>query len=93
MNRLKFVQLRAENKDDCVTFEQLMRQYIQELDSHRNRTTPTDFMEKWIKSIIQIQGDSDRYLELCYDDKMLIGFLYGKIDRPEHKGFIKVGYG
>lgn len=93
MNRLKFVQLQAKNRDDCASFEQLMRKYIKELDSHQNLTTPTDFIEKWIKSIIQIQGDGDRHLELCYNDKTLIGFLYGKIDHPEHKGFIKVGYG
>ena len=66
MNRLKFFQLQAENKEDCASFEQLMRQYAKELDSHQNRTTPPDFIEKWIKSIVQIQGDSDRHLELCY---------------------------
>lgn len=43
--------------------------------------------------MINIQGDDDRHLELCYDGDTLIGFLYGKIDRPEHRGFIKVGYG
>lgn len=93
MNRLTFVQLYAEDKENCATFEQLMWQYNKELDEHQSRITPIDFIEKWIKSIIQIQGDNDRHLELCYDDKTLIGFLYGKIDRPEHKGFIKVGYG
>lgn len=93
MNRLTFVQLCAENKDNCVVFEQLMWQYTKELDEHRNRTTSADFIVKWIKSIIQMQGDSDRHLELCYDGNTLIGFLYGKVDRPEHKGFIKIGYG
>ena len=93
MNRLTFVQLHADEKENCAAFERLMRQYSKELDEHQYRTTPSDFITKWIKSIIQMQGDSDRHLELCYDDKALIGFLYGKIDRPEHKGFIKVGYG
>lgn len=93
MNRLTFVQLYAEDKENCATFEQLMWQYNKELDEHQSRITPIDFIEKWIKIIIQIQGDNDRHLELCYDDKTLIGFLYGKIDRPEHNGFIKVGYG
>ena len=93
MNRLTFVQLCAENQDSCAAFEELMWQYANELDRHHNRTTPTDFIAKWIKSIIDIQGDSDRHLELCYDDHTLIGFLYGKVDHPEHKGYIKVGYG
>lgn len=93
MNRLTFVQLCAENKDTCAAFEQLMWQYARELDEHQSRTTPTDFIAKWIKSMIQMQGDNDRHLELCYDNKTRIGFLYGKIDHPEHKGFIKAGYG
>lgn len=93
MNRLTFIQLCAENKDNCVVFEQLMWQYTKELDKYQDRTTPTNFIAKWIDSIIQIQGDSDRHLELCYDNRTLIGFLYGKIDHPEHKGYTKVGYG
>lgn len=93
MNRLTFIQLCAENKDNCVVFEQLMWQYTKELDKYQDRTTPTDFIAKWIDSIIQIQGDRDRHLELCYDNRTLIGFLYGKIDHPEHKGYTKVGYG
>lgn len=43
--------------------------------------------------MINVQGDIDRHLELCYVENNLIGFLYGKIDHPEHKGYIKVGYG
>lgn len=93
MNRLTFVQLYAEDKENCAAFKQLMRQYAKELDEHQKRITPTDCIEKWIKSIIQMQGDNDRHLELCYDDKTPVGFMYGKIDRLEHKGFVKVGYG
>lgn len=93
MNKLTFVQLYAENKDTCAIFEQLMWQYTDELEEHRDRKTPTDVIARWIKSIIQMQGERDRHLELCYDGSTLIGFLYGKVDHPEHKGFIKVGYG
>ena len=64
-----------------------------ELDSHQNRTTPKEILVKWANSMINIQGDIDRHLELCYDGDSLIGFLYGKIDHPNHKGFIKIGYG
>ncbi len=40
-----------------------------------------------------MQGPHDRHLELCYDGDSLVGFWYGKVDHPEHKGFIKPGYG
>lgn len=93
MNRLTFVQLHAENQNNCTIFEQLMWLYAKELDEHGKRTTPTEFIAKWIRSIIRMQGDQNRHLELCYDGEMLIGFLYGKIDHLEHKGFIKAEYG
>lgn len=93
MDRLTFVQLYADNKTDCAIFKRLMRRYAKELDEHQNQTTSTVSVTKWVKSIIQMQGDSDRHLELCFDNNKPVGFLYGKVDRPEHKGFIKVGYG
>ena len=93
MSRLTFVPLNAADKEACTVFARLMRQYERELDEHRNRTTPTDLIAQWIQSIIQIQGDPDHHLELCYDMNTLIGFLYGKVDPPGHRGFIKAGYG
>lgn len=66
-----------------------MRQYAKELEEHQDRIIPADFIAKRIESIIQMQGHNDRHLELCYDDKTLIGFWYGKIDRSEHKGFMR----
>ncbi len=70
-----------------------MRQHAKELEEHQDRIIPADFIAKRIKSITQMQGDNHRYLELCYDDKTLVGFLHGKIDRSEHKGFVKAGFG
>lgn len=67
--------------------------YGVELDNHQNRNTPKDILTKWAESMINIQGEHDRHLKLCYDSNNLIGFLYGKIDHPDHKGYIKVGYG
>lgn len=93
MKKLTFIQLKPENEQLCRAFEQLMRMYAKEVDQHQNRTTPAEVITKWISSIIRVQGDKDRHLELCYNDKMLIGFLYGKKDHTEHKGFIKPGYG
>lgn len=74
-------------------FKRLVLLYGAELDIHQNRNTSKDIWIKWANSMLNIQGETDRHLELCYDGESLIGFLYGKIDRPEHKGFIKVGYG
>ena len=71
----------------------LMYAYAKELDEHGDDPMPEGLLQKWIKSIISMQGPSDRHLELCYDGETLIGFLYGKIDHEDHKGFIKPGYG
>lgn len=92
-NRLTFTQLISGNEELCGKFRLLMYSYIKELNEHTNRPLPAEFQEKWISSIIAMQGPSDRHLELCYADGMLVGFLYGKIDHKDHKGFIKPGYG
>lgn len=93
MNHLIFKTIDTKNNVDVKTFDMLMRKYMKELDENENNVTPQDFLTKWINSIIAIQGDSDRHLEYCYDGNELIGFLYGKIDHPEHNGFKKIGYG
>ncbi|MBE6885194.1 MAG: GNAT family N-acetyltransferase [Ruminococcaceae bacterium] len=89
---LKFTQLTADNTALCSLFEQLMRPYSDELDAD-TEPLPAGFLSKWVNSIIAMQGPVDRHLELCYDEETLIGFLYGKIDHEDHRGFIKPGYG
>lgn len=93
MEKLKFIQLEAANSEMCETFEILMRQYMAELEEHDEHPLPRDILDKWIKSIIAMQGPHDRHLEFCYYGDILIGFLYGKIDHEDHNGFIKPGYG
>ncbi len=91
---LTYLQLNSETENSIKEeFKNLVLLYGAELDSHQNRTTPKEILSKWAYSMINIQGDNDRYLLLCYDGDNLIGFMYGKIDHPEHKGYIKVGYG
>ena len=91
---IKYTQLNSKsNEEQKQEFERLVLLYGAELDTHQNRTTPKEILSKWAKSMITVQGDKDRHLELCYDGDILIGFLYGKIDHPDHKGYIKVGYG
>ncbi|MDD4164618.1 MAG: GNAT family N-acetyltransferase [Eubacteriales bacterium] len=93
MKELKFIQLQKDNDEHCKLFENLMIPYMKELDEHKNRVTPEDFVFKFTHSILKMQGPYDRHLELCYDNEKLIGFLYGKVDREGHKGFIKPGFG
>lgn len=91
---IKYIKLNSNSSGlHKQAFKKLVLLYGAELDSHQNRATPEEILTKWANSMINIQGDADRHLELCYDGDSLIGFLYGKIDHPDHKGYIKVGYG
>lgn len=94
MINIKYLKLNSNSSElHKQDFERLVLLYGAELDSHQNRNTPKDILIKWANSMINIQGEADRHLELCYDGDSIIGFLYGKIDHPDHKGYIKVGYG
>ena len=92
-NQIKYVQVCADNEELCKAFKSLMIPYSAELDAHSDKPLPTELLLKWINSIIAMQGSRDRHLELCYVGDNLVGFLYGKIDHEDHKGFIKPGYG
>lgn len=91
--QIKYVQVYADNAENCKVYESLMYEYIDEMNEHSERPLPKEFQQKWVNSIIAMQGPTDRHLELCYVGEMPIGFLYGKIDHEDHKGFIKPGYG
>ena len=93
MKQLRYVQIEKENEEHYLLLESLMIPYFEELDVHQNRTTSKDFVLKFIKGIQSMQGPYDRHLELCYAGEKLIGFLYGKVDHEDHKGFIKPGFG
>lgn len=91
--KLTNIPFNKQNTAHHALLEELILPYAAELDTHANRKTPTEFLQKWVQSIIRIHGDLDRHLEFCYDGDTLVGFLYGKVDHPDHKGFIKVGWG
>jgi ribosomal protein S18 acetylase RimI-like enzyme len=101
MKGLKFIGLHKGNEKHCAEFKSLFGEYFAEQCEHnpKLRVSPNphytfeEFLQKWLNSIIDIQGDSDRHLELCYDSEHLIGFLYGKVDHEDHNGFIKPGWG
>ncbi len=90
MNEIEFAKL---NNDNISIFRNFMLLYAQELDRHQNRNTTEELVSKWSESIINLLGEKERFLELCTIDGTPIGFIYGKIDRPHHKGFIKTGSG
>ena len=92
-NQIKYVRVFAQNQEVCTAFRALMTSYMEELDAHSDNPLPMNLLPKWIDSIIAMQGPSDRHTELCYVGGNLIGFLYGKVDHEDHKGFIKPGYG
>lgn len=90
MDKLIFTSVTEENRK---FFHSLMQRYAKELDEHQNRNTDSKVLERWTDSIIEKQYDTQRCLKLCYDEAKIIGFLYGKIDQPDDKGFKKAGFG
>ncbi len=93
MEGLSFIPLRSDDPKSCDIFRPLMRAYSAELAMHEAFPLTETETEKWIDSIIRLQGPSDRHLEICKQNGKPIGFFYGKIDHPEHRGYKKVGYG
>ncbi len=90
MYELKF---NSVTENDRALFHSLMQRYAAELDEHQHRSTPPDIMTEWTNSIIDKQFDTGRCLRLCYDGTDIIGFLYGKIDQAEDKGYKRIGHG
>ena len=90
MEKVKFASVTEENK---VIFHNLMQMYAKELDAHQGRNTDAEILKKWTESIIEKQFLEGRCLKLCVLKSKIIGFLYGKIDREEDKGFKKIGWG
>lgn len=79
--------------DNYTTFQDYMIQYAKELDEHQGRNTDSEILKRWTNSIAEKQFDKGGCLKLCCYGAETIGFLYGKIDQPDDKGFKKVGYG
>lgn len=87
MNELKFVTVK-NNRQHHKLLENIMLPYCRELDSNVGRET----LKKFIASIVSMSEDKDRFVELCYLGEDLIGFAYGKIDREEHRGYVRPGW-
>lgn len=92
MSELKFVTVKNKKKYH-KPLESIMLPYCQELDSNVDRETPEETLKKFIVSIVSMSEDKDRFVELCYLGEDLIGFAYGKIDREDHRGYVRPGWG
>ena len=92
MNEIKFVTVKNKRKHHKL-LESIMLPYCHELDSNVGRETPEETLKKFIASIVCMSEDKDRFVEICYLGEYLIGFAYGKIDREDHRGFVRPGWG
>ena len=92
MHELKFVTVKNNRKQRKI-LESIMLPYCRELDKNVGRETSEATLKKFIASIVAMSEDNDRFVELCYLDEHLIGFAYGKIDREEHRGYVRPCWG
>ena len=92
MSELKFVTVKNNRKHHKL-LESIMLPYCRELDSNVGRETPEETLKKIIASIVSMSEEKDRFVELCCLGEHLIGFAYGKIDREEHRGYVRPGWG
>jgi len=96
MEHLRFEQVEPQNMTQCECFKKMMYAYSEELGGMEELCGEQEiaaFIEKWVQSILRLLGPSDRHLKLCWLDDQPAGFLYGKVDHKEHKGYVKPGYG
>ena len=92
MSELKFVTVKNNRKHHKL-LESIMLPYCRELDRSVGRETPEATLKKFIASIVSMSEGEDRFVELCYLGKDLIGFAYGKIDREDHRGYVRPDWG
>jgi GNAT superfamily N-acetyltransferase len=97
MEKLTFLPIEKGNAAHRELFESLFMLYVTEQREHRTAVgrdyLPLELIDKWFDSILNMQGDSDRHLEVAFDGETPVGFLYGKVDHAEHRGFVKPGFG
>ena len=46
--QIEYVQLSADNAENCKVFESLMYEYIDEMNEHSERPLTKEFQQKWI---------------------------------------------
>lgn len=85
--------IRAVTEENSGVFHKLMQEYARELDLNQDRTTDPAMLERWTNNIIRKQDDRKFCIKLCYDGEQATGFLFGRIDRPDDKGYKRTGQG
>lgn len=96
MEQPKMEVLNPKNEAHCECFRRMMHAYAAELggmEEFAGKQGIDAFVEKWTDSILHLLGPADRHLVLCWLDNIPAGFLYGKVDHREHRGFVKPGCG
>jgi GNAT superfamily N-acetyltransferase len=97
MEKLTFLPVEKGNAAHRELFENLFLSYTDEQRAHNEAANrnylPLEMIGKWFNSIIDMQGPPDRHLEVALDGETPVGFLYGKVDHAEHRGFVKPGFG
>ena len=94
MQNVTFKQIDKNNDNDAKLFYQLLYDYFDELNKiSGSESISDDILVKYSAGMIKKQGPYDRHLEIIYQNDKVAGFLYGKIDHKDHRGYIKPGYG
>ncbi len=90
---LTYKPVHPDDPESCELFKSLMRPYIAEISAHLTIPLSNDLLEKWMASIIRLQGEKDRILDLCYADGEPIGLLYGRVDKETEMGCFRENWG
>lgn len=80
--KVEFIPAASSCPSTASIFLDLGRSYGSELDS-----TPHAVNERFLQSILERQGERDRWLLLLKCDEDYIGFVHAKIDRDDHPGW------
>lgn len=94
MVNITFRQIDKNGDKDSKIFYKILKDYFFELDKKSgNESLAEEVLKKYSLGMIKMQGPHDRHLKIIYQGDKVTGFLYGKIDHEDHRGYIKPGYG
>lgn len=78
----ELILINNDNREIAAAFLILCKDYLNELDN-----IPTDILSQLPQSMLDCQGEPDRWLLLAKDKDGYIGFVHFKIDREERPGW------
>ncbi|EQB86800.1 GNAT superfamily N-acetyltransferase [Clostridium punense] len=79
MKQIEFVLVNRNNPDSCMDFMRLGYEYMREVASDCS----LQIHEKFLNSILNKQGENNRWLALLKVDNVSVGFIHAKIDKDE----------